>query len=131
MKERILRMNEDGECVPGFKITSMMTEEKAALLDKILLSATKSNPAVMQTTNRTDMQRYVEAGRTLKELGMGTLVASQEGVFLISDLGLEFIRKHTFMKLYKESRRRIILRKVAFWVGLLAGLATIIGVWLS
>lgn len=123
-------IDENGELVFKRKVVMTMTEERAALLDKILLAATESNRTViLHATSPNDKAEYISAGRDLEELKLGKLLSSQDGVFFILFEGISFIRKHTFTQLYKEQRRKNRNKKIANWISLLAGIAGIIGTW--
>jgi len=123
-------IDENGELVFKRKVIMTMTEERAALLDKILLAATESNRTIiLHTTSPNDKTEYISAGHDLEELKLGKLLSSQDGVFLILPEGISFIRKHTFTQLYKEQRRKNRNKKIANWIGLFAGIAGIIGTW--
>lgn len=123
-------IDENGELVFKRKVVMTMTEERAALLDKILLAATESNQTViLHATSPNDKTEYISAGRDLEKLELGKLLSSQDGVFFILPEGISFIRKHTFTQLYKELRRKNRNKKIANWISLLAGIAGIIGTW--
>ena len=123
-------IDENGELVFKRKVVMTMTEERAALLDKILLAAAESNQTViLHATSPNDKTEYISAGRDLEKLELGKLLSSQDGVFFILSEGISFIRKHTFTQLYKEQRRKNRNKKIANWISLLAGIAGIIGTW--
>ena len=123
-------IDENGELVFKRKVVMTMTEERAALLDKILLAATESNQTViLHATSPNDKTEYISAGRDLEKLELGKLLSSQDGVFFILPEVISVIRKHKFTQLYKEKRRKNRNQKIAKWLSLLAGIAGIIGTW--
>lgn len=123
-------IGENGELEFKRRVVMLMTKERAALLDRILLSATENNRIVtLHAETPSDKTEYISAGHDLEELKLGKLLTTQDCVFLIYPEGLSFIRKHTFSQLYKEQRRKNRNKKIGIWIGLLASIATILGTW--
>lgn len=123
-------IGENGELIFKRKVVMLMSEERAALLDRILLSATENNRIVIlhaETPN--DKTEYISAGHDLEELKLGKLLTVQDGVFMVYPEGLSFIRKHTFTQLHKEQRRKNRNKKIVNFIALLASIATILGLW--
>ena len=96
-------IDENGELVFKRKVVMTMTEERAALLDKILLAAAESNQTViLHATSPNDKTEYISAGRDLEKLELGKLLSSQDGVFFILPEGISFIRKHAEFNLQMQ-----------------------------
>lgn len=65
-------IDENGELVFKRKVVMTMTEERAALLDKILLAVAESNQTViLHATSPNDKTEYISAGRDLEKLELG------------------------------------------------------------
>lgn len=124
-------INENGELVQVRKVVMLMTDERAALLDKILLAATEENRIVtLHAETSGDKTEYISAGHDLEELKLGKLLTDQDGVFMIYPEGISFIRKHTFTQLYKEQLRKNRNKKIRNIIASLASIAAILGaIW--
>ena len=60
-------IDENGELVFKRKVVMTMTEERAALLDKILLAATESNQTViLHATSPNDKTEYIPASKLIQ-----------------------------------------------------------------
>lgn len=124
-------INENGELVLVRKVVMLMTEERAALLDRILLSATEENRiVVLHAEKPSDKTEFIAAGHNLEELKLGKLLTAQDGVFMIYPEGISFIRKQTFTQLCKKQRRENKKKKIRNIIALVASIAAILGtIW--
>lgn len=124
-------INENGELEFKHKVVMLMTEERATLLDKILLSVTENNHTViLHAKTPSERTEYVSAGKDLENLKLGKLLTSQDGVYLIYPEGISFIREHTFTQLYKDQQCKNRKKKIVKIIGLLASIVAILsGIW--